>query len=123
MKAIKILLIAAGLLGSIQTMACSVHINVKNESGETLDEVSVWGPWGRHSDSHKLTNGEDFTYHATGSTFSCHGGYGIDNTWPHCDITGVSDGKADFSGGDGKAYFVILKEKNGSKCMVSKRTE
>ncbi len=73
MKTIKILLIAAGLLGPIQAMACDVYIKVTNESGQDVDGVYIGGPYGRSSTDHDLKNGASFTYHATGSMFTCHG--------------------------------------------------
>ncbi len=76
MKTIKILLVAAGLLGSAQAMAaCSVFIIVKNDTNGTLYHGQIEGPWLRSSLGHELTPGKTFTYHETGSFFSFHGTY------------------------------------------------
>ncbi len=122
MKTFKILLIAAGLLVSIQAMACNVHITVKNETGETLDAVMVTGPCYRESSVHSdLKNNSSFTYNATGSFCTCHGTYELDR-WagrPHCDINdSVKNTSVHFSS-DGSATFTILEEKNGSLCKVA----
>ncbi len=118
MKTFKTLLVVTGLLCSVQAMACSVYINVKNETGTTIDSASVAGPWGRYSDTHELKNGESFSYHATGSMFTCHCASAIEaqSGDPHCDMGahGVT------MNSDGTAYYTILKEKNSdNSCKVT----
>ncbi len=117
MKKCKTLLIVTGLLCSVQAMACDVYIIVKNATGTDIDNASVNGPWGRYSDEHELKNGESFTYHATGSAFTCHGEYGIgpQSGDPHCHM-GIHDVQMD---SDGTATYTILKEKDGSSCKVT----
>ncbi len=110
MKTIKTLLVVAGLLGSAQAMAsCSVYINVTNSTGHTLNGVSVNGPSFRSSEMHKLDNGEDFTYHASGSMFTCHGSYKLDDEAgdPYCEMYGADDRDLDMNS-NGTGYFIIL---------------
>jgi len=119
MKTIKTLLVVAGLLGSAQAMACDVYINVTNATGVTLDRVNINGPSFRYSDSHELEDGEDFTYHASG--WLCHGKYSLDDRAgkPYCEMSGAHDRTLDMNS-DGTGHFIILKEKSGTKCVVSK---
>jgi len=65
---------AALLMGSNIALACSVNIRVANVS-DTVLYVAVTGPWDRYSDTHHLKKGNHFTYNASGSAFTCHGGY------------------------------------------------
>ncbi len=117
MKIIKILLIAACLLGSIQAMACDVYIKVTNESGHDVDGVYIGGPWGRSSTDHDLTNGASFTYHATGSMFTCHGKYNLDSL-ARQDKCNYDDISIDMNK-DGTAYFLITSVTGGAACNVT----
>ncbi len=122
MKKVITLLVVTSLLGSTQAIACSVNINVTNSTGETLKSVSVDGPFSRYSDDHELKDGESFTYHASGSLFTCHGGYSLSMSSgdPHCYMSGVDENDNNLNmSSDGTGYFTILKEKSGSSCRVS----
>ncbi len=126
MKIFKILLIAAGLLGSIQTMACDVYIHVRNGliNQKTLVDLEVNGPYSRRSDKHDLKSGESFTYHATGSAFSCHGEYflmapNLQEDPPYCYIF-PSTVKINMSK-DGHAYMDIVDKstKSNKECIIA----
>ncbi len=112
-----IVIVVIGLLSSIQAMACDVYIKVTNESGGDVDLVSVVGPYGRTSTNHDLKNNASFTYHATGSMFSCHGKYYVDSLafQDNCNYNNVS---VDMSK-DGTAYFVITSVTGGAACNVT----
>ncbi len=116
MKVIKTLIVVTGLLCSAQAMACDVYIKVINQSGGHVDGVSVVGPHVRQSHDHDLDNGASFTYHATGSLFSCHGEYSIDSLayGDKCNYDNITiDMKK-----DGRAYFVITSVTGGAACDV-----
>ncbi len=123
MKIFKILLITAGLLGSIQTMACDVYITVHNGLADQMDGLQVKGPFSRRSDVHDLKSGESFTYHATGSAFSCHGDYTMESGVDKSPLTKANYCMIDkFTvyvnmSKDGHAYMDIV-DKSGSECVV-----
>ncbi len=122
MKNVKYFLVVAALFYSVQTMACKVDIKVVNATGTTLTNVSVCGPWSRHSTDHSLDDGEDFTYHASGSAFSCHGKYSLGkgscegSGSPHCTMR--PDWMVKMKK-DGLAVLTILEGKDGKWCKVS----
>ncbi len=122
MKIFKILLITAGLLGSIQTMACDVYITVHNGLiDQNLVDLEVNGPFGRNSNKHDLKPGESFTYHATGSAFTCHGDYYLQQysttkNPPYCYIF-TSTVTINMSK-DGRAYMDIV-DKSGNECIIA----
>ncbi len=112
MKAVNTFLVVTGLLCSVQSMACSVYINVENSTGDTLNSVSVEGPWGRYSTDHEMKNGESFSYHASGSMFTCHGNYNLSMSSgdPHCYMSGVDENDNNLNmSSDGTGYFTIIK--------------
>ncbi len=123
MKIYKILPVVTGLLlCSAQVMACDVYIDVTNATGNTLKNVRVKGPFSRYSDYHELKNTEHFVYHATGSTFPCHGSYWLNDSSGegHCDMSGANENDNNLNmNSDGTGYFTILKAKSGSSCRVS----
>ncbi|MCP3686834.1 MAG: hypothetical protein GY784_00330 [Gammaproteobacteria bacterium] len=118
MKIYKTLLVVTSLLCSAQAMACSVWLNAKNETGETIDSISFAGPWGRYSDPGEVKDGDHYTYHAEGGAFTCHGEYGIDpqSGDPHCTM-----GTHNITmNSDGEAWFTIAKENNSDgSCNVT----
>ncbi len=111
-----LLVVACLLLGSAQAMACDVYIKVINQSGGHVDRVSVIGPWGRYSNDHDLSNNASFTYHATGSAFTCHGEYSVDSLafGEKCNYDDIS---IDMNK-DGTAYFLITSVTGGAACNV-----
>ncbi len=117
MKIFKTLIVVTGLLCSAQAMACDVYIKVTNESGADIDRITVGGPYSRLSTHHDLTNGASFTYHATGSLFTCHGNYYL-NSRANQNLCNYDNLDIDMEK-DGTANFIITSALDGATCNVT----
>ncbi len=117
MKIFKTLIVITGLLCSAQAIACDVYIKVINQSGHEALGVYIGGPWARSSTEYDMKNGDSFTYHATGSAFTCHGKYNLDNLGDQdkCNFDNIT---VDMEK-DGYAYFLILTTSGGGACNIA----
>ncbi len=124
MKIITTILVLLSLISSAQAVACSVYVNVTNETGTTLDNVKVKGPYGRRSSGHELKHGGSFKYHAVGSFLTCHGEYHLTDAAgdPYCDITmSKEDDNVLVFKEDGTGCFIISGDKYETpprKCLI-----
>ncbi|MCP4268805.1 MAG: hypothetical protein GY777_25035 [Candidatus Brocadiaceae bacterium] len=119
----KTLIVVISLLCSVQAMACDIYVTVKNDTGVTLKNIIIKGPWRRVSPTYTLLDGQTHErfnrYHAYGDMENCHGKYWLDSGSgaPHCDMGATTEDEVTINK-DGEVILTILKEKNGNACKV-----